>query len=387
MGGIVSGVSDLFGGATNNAGTVAQSANLIQPVSQDQVNNGQATANNAINQQQMLAQLLGGQGSQGMNTQSNLTQALTNQANGVGPNPAQAALNENTGQNIQGQAALAAGQRGAGSNVGLIARQVGQQGAGIQQQAVGQSAVLQAQQQLAAQQQLQQLASAQIGQEAGAVSNFNNSALNNQGQLLGALGGYNSAQVGNTGSQNSANAGIAQTNANNTAKTIGGAINGASAIPALFGAEGGEVDNSKEILAKALSKKQFPDHLRAIAEIYHPKVLKKADGGEIDQPIPDQGQDMFASVKSELPLLASGIAASKGAEVPGDPKVPGKNTLKNDVVPAMLTPKEIVLPLSVTQSKDPGEAAKLFVEHIKGKDSGDFKEALRTHMKNRKSKK
>lgn len=69
-------------------------------------------------------------------------------ANGTGPNPAQAALNQATGQNIANQAALMAGQRGAGSNVGLMARQAAQQGAGIQQQAVGQGATMQAQQEM-----------------------------------------------------------------------------------------------------------------------------------------------------------------------------------------------------------------------------------------------
>lgn len=417
MGGLVSGVGDLFSSGpvksfgssvatdfganpnANSANTVAQGAPLIQPVTQGQVNTGLNATTSGIAQNQGLVNTLNPGVNQGVDTQSALTQALIAQANGQGANPSQAALNQNTGQNIAQQTAAAAGQRGASSNVGLIARQVGQQGAGIQQNAIGQEATLEAQQRLAAQQQLQQLAASQIGQGTNAIGNLNTANLGNQGQLLGALQGYNAANVSNTASQNTANAGIAETNANNTAKVYNNLMN---TIGIKSAAEGGQADklpspDGKSILAKALSKKTLPDHMRAIGEIYHPKVMKMADGGDIPQPIPNAADDSKSSdSESQLEQLAPLIAimgANKGAVVPGDPKVPGKNTLKNDVVPAMLTPKEIILPLSVTQAKNPGEAAKAFVEHIKGKDSessmkhSDFKEALKKHVANRKSKK
>ena len=405
MGSLVSGIGDLFGGAPNNANFSAVPAPLIQPVTAGQVNQAQGTAISGVNQAQNLASTLAPGVSQGMNTQNMLTQALLNQANGVGPNPAQAALAQNTGTNVANQAALMAGQRGVGQNAGLLAREVGQQGAGIQQNAVGQAATLQAQQQLAAQQQLQQLAQQQTNQGLAGAGLFNQAALGNQGQLLNALQGYNQAQVGSTTSQNSANAGIAQTNANNTSKAIGGLFGGLSSGgggAAMMGAEGGEVpEKAKQILAKALSKKEMPDHMLEIAKIYHPKVMKMAMGGEcydeggnvtdgVDpNAIRPIATDSSSSSNSggqmkEAMSIATLLAANEGAVVPGKPKVEGKNTLKNDVVPAMLTPKEIVLPLSVTQSKNPGEAAKAFVEKIKGKDN--FKEALKAHMKNRKSK-
>lgn len=75
---------------------------------------------------------------------------LQNIANGQGPNPAQAMLNQATGQNVANQAALMAGQRGASANAGLIARQAAMQGAGIQQNAAGQGATMQANQSLGA---------------------------------------------------------------------------------------------------------------------------------------------------------------------------------------------------------------------------------------------
>lgn len=367
MGSIISDVGGMFGlGGSSHGGSFnAQAAPLIQPVTAGQVNQGALSATQGLNASQMLAgQLAPGVG-QGINSQAALSEALMNQANGVGPNPAQAQLAQNTGQNVANQAALMAGQRGSSANAGLIAREAAQQGAGIQQNAVGQAATLQAQQQLAAQQQLQQLAANQIGQGQGAVNAQNQVAQQNQGSLLGALQGYNANEVGSTYSQNSANAGIAQQNAKDTNSTLGSIIpsvgTGLTKIgTSLLGfAKGGE---AKNVLAQALSKKTMPAHLRDMAKIYHPKVLKMACGG-----------------------------MAEGAVVPGDPKVPGKNTEKNDVVPAMLTPKEIVLPLSVTQAKNPGEAAKAFVEKIKGGDKGgdkdsDFKQALRSHIKNRKSK-
>lgn len=376
-------VTGLLGGGKNGAHTVAQSANLIQPVTETQVNQGLNTATQGLTTEQQLINALSNQG--GVQNQSNVfnqDQGLVNQysdlASGLGPNPAQAQLAQSTGNNIAAQNALMAGQRGVGSNAGLLARQAAMQGANIQQQAVGQGATLQAQQELSALgakqgalNNLGSLATNQVGQQIGATNALNSTAQTNQNSLLNALGNYNSAQVGNVDTQNKANASIANNNANNTSDFIGGALNGlgasgilgsnASAGLALL-AEGGEVDQAKSILAQALAKKKMPDHMRGMAEIYHPNVLKMCDGGMAKM--------------------------AEGAVVPGSPKVPGKNTVKNDVVPAMLTPKEIVLPLSVTQAKNPGEAAKSFVEHIKGKDSnGDFKQALREHVSKRKSKK
>lgn len=56
---------------------------------------------------------------------------------------------------------------------------------------------------------------------------------------------------------------------------------------------------------------------------------------------------------------------SDGGQVPGQPKVFGDDS-RNDTVPAWLTPKEIVLPLSVTQSPDAPERAAEFVRAVKG---------------------
>jgi hypothetical protein len=67
------------------------------------------------------------------------------------------------------------------------------------------------------------------------------------------------------------------------------------------------------------------------------------------------------------PIMAA--LKAKGGPVPGQAQVPGDSP-QNDTVPAVLSPKEIVLPRSVTLSDNPGDSAKSFVEQIKGKSKG-----------------
>lgn len=167
---------------------------------------GAANQQNVFNQGQQLAGQLSGAGgvfnlSGALASQQALAaqqQATANQyqniANGTGPNPAQAALNQSTGQNIASQAALMAGQRGAGANVGLMARQAAQQGAATQQQAVGQSAVMQAQQQLAG---LSGLAAQQqaIGGTNTNISNIAAQQIAQQQAQQAALAGQSQQQV------------------------------------------------------------------------------------------------------------------------------------------------------------------------------------------------
>lgn len=55
-----------------------------------------------------------------------------------------------------------------------------------------------------------------------------------------------------------------------------------------------------------------------------------------------------------------------GGQIPGQPAVPQDNPV-NDKVQIMATPKEVVLPLHVTQAKDPALAAYLFMKQLHGK--------------------
>jgi len=88
-------------------------------------------------------------------------------------------------------------------------------------------------------------------------------------------------------------------------------------------------------------------------------------------------------------ISGGGAAAGKmfglsdGGEVPGEAKFGGDDP-KNDTVDAKLSPDEIVLPRTVTKSKDAGDKAKEFVEHIKGQASKkelSYGDVLASHQK------
>lgn len=223
-------------------------------------------------QQQSLANQLGA--ANGLQTQQGAIQGLQGAAGmygdiaqGRGPNPAMAALNQATGQNVANQAALMAGQRGAGANAGLLARQAAQQGGALQQQAVGQGATMQAQQQINALQGLtgtqqaiggmggQQLAAQQAqqqamanqanlmaGQQIGATQANAQASLANQAQLQQALQGVNASNVAAQGNVNAANASLANTQMQGQQAVTGGLMQGAGhVLGSMFGAKGGEV--------------------------------------------------------------------------------------------------------------------------------------------------
>lgn len=276
-----------------------------------------------------------GQFGQNAEQQQQLINALRMQAVGQGPNPAQAALAENTAANVANQAALAAGVRGASANAGAIAREAAIRGGAIQQNAVGQAATLEAQQRLAVQKEAlageQGLGTQIIGEQNANTNLFTGAAGAQNTQNTGQISNYNDAQTLN---QKTSSDNAAATN-----KTTGGLLNGAGSLLS-FLAKGGVV----------------PGHpLHKMASLYHPHVMKE------------------------------------GGTVPGKPKV-NRNSYKNDDVPAMLSPEEIVLPLSVTQAPDAPERAREFVANaLKGKmgtsnkeDETDFKSALKKAISSRK---
>ncbi len=114
--------------------------------------------------------------------QTNLATQLQGVANGTGPNPALAQLNQATQANGQQAASLLASQRG--MNSGLAARTAAQDQTQANQQAAGQAATLQAQQQLGAMGQLNNIYTAQSG------------ATNNASQIAAGIGQGNQQQTG-----------------------------------------------------------------------------------------------------------------------------------------------------------------------------------------------
>ncbi len=247
------GVGNLQNAFGAQANTAAQAA----------AGNGLGNQATAFGAQQALANQLGNAG--GLQAQQAALQGFQGIANGTGPNVAQAQLNQATGANVANQAAMMAGQRGANQNVGMLARQAAQQGAATQQQAAGQAATLQAQQQqaalgqmagigqgltgaqaaqqtamantaqaqannqLAAQAAMAGTAATQAGQQAQAIQGLNTAAQGNQGQILQSIGAQNTANVGMQSNINNANEGLANTQLQGQQATTGGLLNAAGA--------------------------------------------------------------------------------------------------------------------------------------------------------------
>lgn len=290
------------------------------------------------------------QGQGGIQNQAAVFNQLQNVAAGQGPNPALAQLQQATGQNIAGQTALMASQRGAGANVGLLGRQAAMQGANIQQQAANQAAILQANQQLAALNQLGSIAGQQVGQQAQATGAYNQFAQGQQQNLLNSIAGQNQAQVSNQSSINAANAGLAgsvmqgqQALMGNVMGGIGSAITGAPT-----GKAGGGV---VEATAPKGPKSKAGQYLMAKGG----KVPTLLSPGE-KYLTPDQA----AQVKS-----GSANPMTIGKTVPGTPAIGGaQDTYANDTVPAMLQEGGIVIPRSVVNGKNPQKQAIDFVKAV-----------------------
>lgn len=243
MGGI-GGMLGLSGGAAGTGFSAPVAADIKNPTTTEQVGQSYDQNQEALRQQQRLVDALGGQN--GLQNQSSVYGQLQGVANGQGPNPAQAMLSQQTGANIQNQAALMAGQRGASSNVGLMARQAGMQGGNLQQQAVGQGATMQANQSLNALNQMGGIANTQVGNLMAGTNAYTGAQQAQQANLLNSMSGQNTANVGSTSSYNAANAGLANAQLQGQQAVVGGAMNamgGGGAKSMMGGAHGGQVPN------------------------------------------------------------------------------------------------------------------------------------------------
>jgi hypothetical protein len=372
MGFVGQAIGSLAGGIAGGSGI--GKANITNPTDPNQIAQAYKDQQQALANQQALMQTLQAQG--GIQNQTNVfqqQQALANQLGqigaGQGPNPAQAQLAQATGQNVANQAALMAGQRGTSANAGLLARQAAQQGGALQQQAVGQGATLQAQQQLAAlqaqqaqQAQMAQLAGAQVGQQQGAANAYQQGALAGQSNLLGAAQGYNQAQVSNQGLYNQALGQITGGMFQGLGAAAGGlgglfkaapAAAGAGATSGIVGAGAGGGAGSSGFLG--------------VNKAYGGEIEKYADGGMVGGPKSFVGQHLAQSMKMAKGGVIDGEQlAAQGMTVPGKAVVKG-DSLKNDKVPARLSPGEIVIPRSIAQHPQAPSKAAEFVKAIMAK--------------------
>jgi hypothetical protein len=206
------------------AGFEAKAADITNATNPQQLAQSQQQTQQGLGQQQAFLQAL--QGQNGIGNQSSVFNQLQNVASGQGPNPAQTALANATGQNVQQQAALMGSQRGTGANAGMLARQAASQGANTQQQAAGQAANMQANQSLGALNQMGGIAGQQVNQQAGALQNYNQFAQNNQAAQMNAQNAFNQNNVSMQSNMNNANANIAAGNQKAQGDLLGGVMSG-----------------------------------------------------------------------------------------------------------------------------------------------------------------
>lgn len=110
-------------------------------------------------------------------------------------------------------------------------------------------------------------------------------------------------------------------------------------------------------------------------------MFRGSGGGGGNQSVPVSPMPRGIGVKdqSQAPRMQQlpnkpPVAFDNGGLVPGEAKVAG-DSLKNDKVPALLSPKEIVLPRSVTLSEDAPARAAEFVAAVKARQASKQRKA------------
>lgn len=326
-----------------NGGSGGTGFNMTPGTNAGQLQSAYSGTQNAMGQQQSLLDAIKSQG--GLQNQSNVYGQLQNVVSGQGPNPAQAMLNQATGANVANQAALMAGQRGAGSNVGLMARQAAQTGAGLQQQAAGQGASMQAQQSLGALGQAGNMANTMAGNQINQTNANQQAQLAEQQALLGANSQYNSAQAGLAAEQMKGQQGL-----------IGGLGNA-------IGAGAGLLKGATKLFADGGEVPQANGPRSMFAQNMHGPQMAK--GGQVPAMVSPEEKYL-------KPQEAKAVAGGKvnpmsvGETIPGKAPVKG-DSLKNDVVHKKLEVGGVVIPRSVMQSKNPAKGAADFVRAVMAK--------------------
>lgn len=357
VGAVVGGLTGLLSGLFSSDGP--QPPNITDPVTGQMITD--ANGNVVANQQTLNAFAQNLQGVNGPQNQQAVLTQLQGVVNGTGPNPAQAELAQETGQNVANTTAEMAGQRGASENVGLIARQAAQQGAATQQNAVGQAATLQAQQSLGALGQEGAIAGQQVGEEQSALSAAAQNAQANQASVLGAQTAYNNATTSGQSSVNSSNSSNLATITPVLAGGITGGLKGAGAgavnsaapttaaptVGAPAGAPGGSTASNSFARGGQVCEGPHKSHVA--------NFLAMKDGGKV--PAMVSPNEIYLPPEKVKAVLDGANPLKVGEKIPGKAKVKG-DSRKNDTVPRTLEEGGVVI--SRTHTSSP-EKAELFV--------------------------
>lgn len=363
------GAAVIGGVASANKGSGTSKGALMQPATIAQANEQYANVQAGLQQQKDFLMAL--QAQNGIANQSSVFNQLQGVANGTGPNPAQAMLANATGANVANQNALAAGQRGAGQNVGMIQRQAAQQGAGIQQNAAGQAAALQAQQSLGAIGQMGGVAQQQVGNQANVQNALNQNTLQAQNQILNSINNQNGAQTG-----------LAKQQMIQDANTISGLTGGiGTALGTIGGGGGGTTDfgtgdnSSGQVVDKGIAAIGFATGGPVMAQPSGPKSnigrammlqVPMANGGQVPALV-SPGEN-YLTPKDVSQVKAGANPLAVGEKIPGKPKIKG-DSYQNDTVHKDLQEGGIIIPNSIMQSKDAKKKAAEFVAAVLKKQS------------------
>ena len=285
--------------------------------------------------------------------QADFGQTLLNRAQGLGPSIAGAQLAATTNANIAGAAGQMAGVKGI--NQGLAARLIGQQQASTQQQAAGEGALLRA-------------------QEAASDTAAYQAALNaqRQGDVAQAQAGT-ALMAGAGGLQNSQNQIASQQN-------LG-----------IMGINAGTANQNAANQTSINQSNAAQQNAIAIANL----KLEEAQQARSDAQTAAAGQAATA--------VATNLGKSKPASIPATGTTEeGGNISKssgdwdyayggevdspaNDVIPAKLSPGEIIIPRSIAQHENAPEMAMAYVQGLKAasktpQETPDFASAVQAQQ-------
>lgn len=307
---------------------------------------------------------------------NNTANQLQGIASGAGPNPAQIQLQQGTNRAIQQNTGMLASQKGI--SPALAQRLAAQNAAQMSQMAAGQGAALGAQQQM------------------NAINGLSSQALGNQNILQNALASWNNNQVGMQSNLNNTNAQVTSANSAQRGQMMGGLMQGAGAGLVALAAQGGEACSLPRMADGGVATADWgfrsspgDSGPSSFAGQYLNNSLQQGAGSlstglvnyasSMGGDGSDSGGAGAGPTGNDTPGSGVGSYTNQAATdkaIPfrrGGPVVPGKaavkgDSLKNDTVPAMLSPKEIVLPRSVTMHPNAPQKAAEFVAAVQAKN-------------------
>lgn len=357
-------------------------------------------AQNYQNELERLGQVYG--------AQNVLQQQLEQQAAGAGPTPEQIQYEANVQRQLAGGQGLIASQRGL--NPALATRMGANLAASQGAQSAGQAAMLGQTRQIEAQKQLQNLLSGRAGQAftqqqlmtqanvptmqtQAAIANANQQAAQGiVGGLLGGIGAMAQRAHGGEipkyfdggvtevtfpemeifGQAPKSSAAPAKSEAAQYLSSPGSSKSGFGSGFDTMGVGGG-TGNVSPVLTAGFGEVGAlganPALKQGIQGLF-PKGKAKSGGSEgamAGGPMDTLGPMMDAA--SAAPIVAAkggAIDFRGGGNVPGKAKVKG-DSFKNDTVPAMVSPGEIVIPRSIAQGKDAAKKSADFVAAVLAK--------------------